>query len=148
MDSGNVTQWEAVEWVWKQAPYLTASQHHVLVYLVCHAFYTDENPEEGDVGQVMRKASYIGAVAACTSLSRATVKRALLGLQEAGYLQREVRQDPNIYGQQPSKIYVLWDFENLREGLRKGTMTLPEELIGTPVHRPEKAPILELVTNS
>jgi glutathione S-transferase len=145
---GNTTQRDALRWAFEQAQHLTATQHHVLLYLVSHAFYQEDNPEHAEVGQVLRQASYVDQIIACTGLSRPTIRRVLVDLQMAGYVQRLLRDDPDIYGQQPHVIHVLWEAEGLREGLRNGTRRLPDELMAVP-SRPSKkeapTPVLSIV---
>lgn len=145
---GDTNQWNVLEWAFQQAQYLTPTQHHVLLYLVCHAFYAADNPEGGEVGQVMRQASYVESMTAGTGLKRMAIRNALTALQTSGYVQREVRKDKAVYGQQPHMIYVLWEADELREGLRNGSRRLPKELLSIPTRPAAKTtprPVLTLV---
>lgn len=134
---GDTTQWDVLAWVISQAKFMTATQHHVLLYLAASSFYQADNPEQAAVGQVLRQASYVDAIVDGTSLKRDAIRQAMKALQSTGYIQREVREDQGIHGQQPHLIYVLWDYDRLREGLRDGSLKLPQELLSVP-SRPAK----------
>jgi len=146
MQPGNTTQWEAFEWAFQQAKHLSAPEHHVLLYLVGHSFYSKNNPEQAEVGQVLYQASYLDRIVEGTGLGIATVRRALVSLQMKGYIQREARAGHGSHV--PHTIYVLWEHDDLREGLRDGSRRLPEELMSIPA-RPKreapKRPVLRLI---
>jgi hypothetical protein len=119
---GDTTQWTVMEWVWEQAEHLPSANHVlVLSYLASKAFYTSANPEKGEVGQVMRACSYTSAIMKATGIkTRNTVRAMLNDLQDRGYIQREERHDKGLYGQQPHRIYVLWEYDEMREDIRAG----------------------------
>lgn len=143
---GDTTQWEVTEWVWEQAQYMKPTEHHVLLYLCAHAFYQSDNPEKGEVGQVLRKASYVESMVRGTGLHPNTIRRALVTLQRAAYIQRGERNDPNLYGQQPHVIYIIWEADDLREKLRMGTRVPPEEFLLIPTRPPKKEPVRPVLT--
>lgn len=147
---GDTTQWEVMAWALEQAQYMTPTQHHVLLYLSISSFYRSDNPENGEVGQVMRQSSYVSSISHGTGLKRDAIRQALVGLQVKGYLQREVRQDRGIHGQQPHLMYILWEKEadDHRKGMRDGTKKLPPELLAVPTKPSgpkDRAPVLTLV---
>jgi hypothetical protein len=144
---GNTNQWDVMNWVWDQGPYLPSAKHvAVLAYLASKAFYEENNPEGAEIGQVMRKYSYVEEIMAATGIrSRTTIRLVLNELQDMAYIQREERPE-KVYGQKPHVIYVLWDLEDLRAGMRAGKKTLPNALKVRPTAPPRRPrPTLEVV---
>lgn len=136
---GDTTQWAVQEWVWEQAQFLPSPMHTlVLAYLASKSFYEEDNPEGGEVGQVMRQYSYAETMLEATGIkSRTTLRNVLNDLQDMAYIQRGERKKGRLYGQQPHLIYVLWEHDELRQEIRDGK-PLPVALMDRPT-RPKRA---------
>lgn len=137
---GDTNQWDVMQWVNEQGQYMPTPTHQLMLfYLASNAFYEADNPEGGEVGQVLRSKSYVEAMMEGTGIkARQTIRNVLNGLQDMAYIQREDRRDPGLYGQQPQLIYVLWDLQALQEDIRTGKRTLPPALKVRPTRAPRK----------
>lgn len=137
---GDTNQWSVMEWVWSQGKHLPSGSHTaVLAYLASKAFYTTKNPENGDIGQVMRASSYAEVIMEATGIrSRSTLRKILNDLQDMAFIQREEREGEKVYGQKPHMMYVLWEMEDLRAQIRDGKKALPPPLRLRPTASPRK----------
>jgi hypothetical protein len=118
------------------------------MYLSLNAFYSSDNPEEGEVGQVLKAASRSSAISQGTGIkSRETIRKVLNDLQENAYLYRQERTVRGATGAQPHLIYVLWDgrWDRLRDDVRNGRKQVPPKFLDRPAARVRKAPKLALV---
>ena len=114
---------EVTEWGWRQADYLTPTQHHVLLYLSQNAFLTEDNPEGAMRGQVYRARTSMAAIRRGTGLSERTVRDALRALQDQAYVLSEMSPGYGV-----SRIVVFWNevADALREDFRAGVKPLPK----------------------
>lgn len=121
--SGDTNQWDVMAWALDQAQFLAPTQHHVLLYLCLSAFYKAENPEDAWVGKVLSKRSEQAEIQFHTGLSRRTIQRVLLELQEAGYIVYKSFNSPN----KGSEITIAWreEMDELRAQVRRGVRDFP-----------------------
>lgn len=135
---GDTSQRRVMEWAIAQGPYMPSPTHQlVLLYLSANAFYTRDNPEGADIGQVLRARSSIPAIMAGTALrSRDSVRRVLSDLQDAMYLIRRERSGQGRRGRAPAEITLFWHerSDQYRADLRAGTATVPPAFYN---HRPK-----------
>lgn len=123
LPSGDVAQWDVMQWALEQAQYLTPTQHHVLLYLCLNAFYQADNPEDAWVSRVLTKRAEQAEIQFYTGLSRRTIYRVLYELQESGYIVYDSSNSPN----KPTNITVAWreEMDELRARVRAGTAEFP-----------------------
>lgn len=126
----DTTTGEVARWVWDQAPFMPGPSHqHVLLYLALNAFVRADNEEGEDVGVVMESRSYWSAIKEATRLGRSSIDRALVDLQNMGYIIR--RQRDGRGGNLAPHIHVMWseDDDNFRRDLRSGKKHLPTSVV-------------------
>lgn len=105
------------------------SHQFVLVYLALNAFVRAENEEGADIGVVMENRSFWHTIQESTRLGRSTVDRALVDLQNMGYILR--RQRDGHGGNLAPLIRVAWSDEDddFRRDLRAGKKHLPPGMV-------------------
>ena len=112
---------EVVEWAQEQTQFLTPTQAHVLLYLCCNA-WTSDNPE-GPIGQVLSGRTALRKIQMGTGLSQRTVRYALDALQDNGYIWCK-----HAPGNGKSQIVIFWSeaADERRAEFRAGVRPLPE----------------------
>lgn len=126
----DTTTGDVSRWVWEQAAFMPAPSHQlVLAYLALNAFVRADNEEGEDVGVVMESRSFWHAIQEATRLGRGTVDRALVDLQNMGYIIR--RNRPGHGGNLAPHIHVMWseDDDVFRRDLRAGKKQLPPSVV-------------------
>lgn len=125
----DTTTGEVSRWAWEQGVFMPAPSHQlVLVYLALNAFVRADNEEGADVGVVMESRSFWHAIQEATRLGRSTVDRALVDLQNMGYIVRRSREGRG--GNLAPLIQVAWseDDDDFRRDLRAGKKHLPDSM--------------------
>jgi DNA-binding MarR family transcriptional regulator len=124
LPSGEVRQYDVLEWAQEQAKYLTPTQHHVLLYLCINAWHTPDNNENAPAGMVLSGRTAMSKIQMRTGLSERTVRDALNALQDNGYILRKSKP-----GNGQSVIGVLWqeDHDDIRAEIWAGVRDLPKE---------------------
>lgn len=143
LSDGEVRQSDVMRWAQEQAEHLSPpSLHHVLLYLCLNAFYSYDNDENRSPGNVLRGRSRISTICRFTGLSRTTVKRALRGLQEAGYVIAT-----GDGGDGPSSIAVVWweAMDTVRAEVRAGGRELPRQFVRETTNNTSQTPTITLL---
>lgn len=125
LPTGEVQQYEVLEWAQEQAQYLTPTQTLVLWYLCINAWHTPNNSEGAQEGMVLSGRTPLRKIQMRTGLGERTVRDALNALQDNGYIWRESKP-----GNGQSRICVFWHegADERRAEFRAGVRDLPEAM--------------------
>lgn len=145
-DGADVRQSDVIRWAQEQAVFLRPpSLHHVLLYLCCNAFYSAKNPEGMSPGNVLSGRTRLRTISRYTGLGMSTVRAALRGLQDQGFIVMQMCRD----GKETNGIYVAWgeDMDARREEFRQGRRPLPKmfERAPTVSEKPKIEPVKDNV---